>query len=132
MVTPLKSLPRDLKTARQRFEAWRGTRVGRSRIPAELWDLAVSLAERHGSSRVSKALRLSFRDLKRRIARAKPIVPHPASSSFVELDLRRSFPLPESVIELQEPKGAKITIRLTGSTSLDVIALSNAFFGSVR
>lgn len=131
MAKPLLSLPRDLKTACKRFEAWRRTRVGRSRIPAELWDLAVSLAERHGNSRVSKTLRLSYRDLQRHVARTKPMVP-PPDSSFLELDLGRSFPLPESVIELQDPKGSKITIRLPGSNSLDVIALSNAFFGSVR
>ena len=131
MVNPLKSLPQDLKTACQRFEAWRRTRIGRSRIPAELWDLAVSLAERHGNSRVSKTLRLSYRDLQRHAARTDPTVQPPASS-FVELDLGRSFPLPECVIELQEPKGSKITIRLSGSNSLDVIALSKAFFGRVR
>jgi len=62
----LKPLPSDLAAVCKRFEQWRATRVGRSRIPASLWDLAVSLAKSHSVYRVSKTLRVSYHGLKRR------------------------------------------------------------------
>jgi hypothetical protein len=133
MTTPALSLPSDLKAAFKRFENWRLTRTRRGRIPAALWELAVSLAERHGSYRVSKTLRLSYRDLKRRVASAKPSLPHQEPlSSFVEFDLSLSLPLPECVVEFQEPKGSKMMIRLAGTSAVDLIALSKVFFGHVR
>ena len=127
------SLPSDLASACRRFEKWRATRKGRSRIPASLWELAVSLAETHGVSRVSKTLRVSYRGLKRRAATAAPPPTQEKSfSPFVELDLCGSFSPKECIIELEAPKGRKMTIRLKGSSPMDVIALSSAFFGRGR
>lgn len=52
----------------QRFEARRRGKRGGERIPKELWNAAVEAALIHGLGRTSKALRLSFYDLKKRVS----------------------------------------------------------------
>lgn len=127
------SLPSDLKAIRQRFEKWRTTRSGRSRVPESLWSLAVPAAKTHGIYRVSQVLRINYQGLKRRVTAVKPpSLQKESISPFVELDLSRSFPPTESLIELNERGGAKMTIRLRGSSSVDVIGLTRAFFGRGR
>ena len=127
------SLPLDLASVCERFEKWRATRVGRSRIPASLWDHAVTLAKTHGVYRVSKTLRVSYHGLKSRVAAAAVPPPQEESiSPFVELDLSRSFSPEECIIELEERDGSKMTIRLKGSSSVDVIELAGSFFGHCR
>jgi len=133
MAKKVASIHSDLTAACKRFEEWRTTRPHRGRIPDELWELATSLAERHGSYRVSKTLRLNYQDLKRRAVSVRSSFPQQKpTSSFVELDLSRSFTPSQCLIELEESKGSKMTIRLMGSSEVDVIALSNAFFGRIQ
>jgi hypothetical protein len=51
-----------------KFEEWRkGKKSVKDRIPAELWTEAVQLAEKYSVFRVSKRLRLSYMDLKKRM-----------------------------------------------------------------
>jgi hypothetical protein len=127
------SLPSDLKAAIKRFEEWRATRTGRSRIPESLWSLAVSMAKTHGIWRVAKALRVNYEGLKRRVTAKKSPTPKEESfSPFVELDLSRSFHPKECIIELEERDGPKMTIHLKGTDSIDVIGLSKSFFGRGR
>lgn len=125
--------PSDLKAACTRFEKWRTTRSSRGRIPDALWDLAVHVAQTHGTYRVARALRLDYQGLKRRAAAAiSSCAQEESSSPFVELDLSRSFFPTECVLELEEGDGSKMTIRLKGSSSVDVIGLSKTFFGRGR
>ncbi len=42
------------------FREWRGIRRRGARIPETLWGMAVSLAEDHGVSKTSQALRLDY------------------------------------------------------------------------
>jgi hypothetical protein len=60
------SLPSDLARGRNRFQAWRGQRTGRGRIPRSLWALAVQLAKVHGVSRTAAVLGLDYHSLKKR------------------------------------------------------------------
>lgn len=133
MVQPNGSvIPSDLKAVRKRFEQWRATRSGRSRVPESLWSLAVPAAKAHGIYRVSQVLRVNYQGLKRRVADAKPVSrPEESSSPFVEFDLSRSFSPTECLIQLEDHKGSKMTIRHTGSSSLDAIALCDVFFGRI-
>jgi hypothetical protein len=127
------SVPSDLKAVRKRFEDWRTTRSGRSRIPESLWSLAVPVAKRHGIYRVSQVLRVNYQGLKRRVTATKPpSLQGESLSPFVELDLSRSFSPTECIIELEERGGPKMTIRTQRSNSVDVIGLTNAFFGRGR
>src|SRR5215475_2561316 len=87
---------------RARFEDWRETRRGKSRIPDELWSAAIAVARRDGINKTAAALRLDGGKLKRLMLAAKPL-PRKAMSppTFVELMNPHSGGLPECTIELE-------------------------------
>jgi len=55
----------ELVRGRQRLDVWRQSDSRGVAIPAELWDLAVKLARRHGNFRTARALGLDSNKLKR-------------------------------------------------------------------
>ena len=67
----------------QRFKTWRATRPRGQRIPKELWQAAVELAQVHGVCPTATALRLSYYDLQRRMPVEHPT--GPGKMAFVEL-----------------------------------------------
>jgi len=62
-----KATERDLEEVRERFESWRESRKRGARIPAELWQAAVSLFPRYSVNRISRALRLGYEDVRNRV-----------------------------------------------------------------
>ena len=60
----------DIQASRSRFERWRRTRKGKTRISDELWSAAVELARRHGNNRAAVPLRLDGGKLKRLVLAA--------------------------------------------------------------
>lgn len=58
----------DLSTVKSEFEAWRRERVGKERIPEILWSKAVALLSHCPIRVISKELKLSYKDLRRRQA----------------------------------------------------------------
>jgi len=148
-----EAIPARLEAGRQRFERWRRTRTGHSRIPEPLWTLAVKLAARYGLCRTARTLRLDYNALKHRVesvasngvaaesmpertlpagstATAKPSVPN-AAMTFVELPPLERPGAPECIVELEHPRGAKMRIRLTGQQNPEVVtAVSQVFFGA--
>lgn len=92
-----KSIPTTkttLEDVRYRFEQWREIREHRTPIPDSLWEGAVSLSADHSIHKISKALRLDYTALKRRIyaSRSENLPEAVSSSAFIELDLRASMP----------------------------------------
>jgi hypothetical protein len=71
------TLPDDVRAVHERFETWRQSRLGRSRIPAALWIAATELGRRHGVHRVARALGLNDRTLKQRILATAPTPSQP-------------------------------------------------------
>jgi hypothetical protein len=67
----------DLARTRALFEQWRATRVGRSKIPDELWQAVVALHDRYSASQLCRELHLSAGALRSHLqaARAKPSSP---------------------------------------------------------
>jgi len=66
----------DLACTHQAFDAWRANRRGRTRIPPELWEKAVSLLDRHPITHVARELHLDPTELrKRRRAAHQPLAP---------------------------------------------------------
>ena len=65
------------------FDAWRTTRIGKSRIPAHLWQEAIDLYPTYTVSEITKPLRLGHSDFKKKISR-----PHQelASTEFIRID----------------------------------------------
>ena len=146
-------LPVRLEAGRRRFERWRGTRTGRSRIPERLWTSAVRLAGVYGLCRTARTLGLDYNALKRRVesagvndssagpgskrktrtrsrSNARKSARDPAMT-FVELPPLERLGAPECIVELEHPRGAKMQIRLTGRQSSEVVtAVSQVFLGA--
>ncbi len=77
----------DLARTRHAFELWRAKRRGRTRIPPELWEKAVSLLAHHPITRVARELRLDPAELrKRRLTSRLPLVPNSSPApQFLEV-----------------------------------------------
>jgi hypothetical protein len=121
-------LPKDLVQARSRFEAWRGRRQGRDRIPRRLWALAVRLVSTYGVSRTAVALGLDYYSLKKR---AEAATGHPPSRgpAFVEL------PAPvvvgkQCLFELDSGTGGARRVQLLGYDATEVATLARAFWNA--
>jgi hypothetical protein len=136
-------IPARLEACRQRFERWRRTRQGHSRIPEPLWTSAVRLAGAYGLCKTARTLGLDYNALKRRVASARPgdsltpktvgakVARQETATAFVELVPPQGVCLPECVVELEHPHGAKMRIRLTGQQTSEVVAaVSQAFLSA--
>ena len=127
----------DIAEVRARIDRWRTTRTKRSPMPAPLWDAAVRLAQTHGLYPIARRLPVNYESLKGRVVAATPgSAPRAATRSgapFVEL---RPLPLPPGAapppsgpwVELVEPRGATLTMRLGSGEGLDVVGLARAFW----
>jgi hypothetical protein len=137
--------PVELKGLHRKIEAWRGTRPGTRPMPEELWKEASGFARKLGICRVSRALRVNYVGLKRRMRASGPSRVVSRSSvraasvsrpDFIEL----SGPAPfaalneapagsDAVVEVVASDGARLTIRVKGATSPNVAAWVSAFRG---
>ena len=66
-----KAIERDLAEVRERFENWRESRKRGARIPAELWQAAVSLFPRYSINRISRTLGLDYEGVRSRVENEK-------------------------------------------------------------
>ena len=125
----------------RRFDRWRETRAGCSRIPAALWASAVKAAGRHGLNPTAQALGLDYNALKRHVEVAGREPPNRAIASgggpdrqaittFVELATPASGGAAECLVEMENSSGAKMRVHLKGVPAPDLAALSRSFWGS--
>ena len=111
-----------LTQLRGRIERWRSTRAKRSPMPAELWRAATELAQELGVYRVARELRVGYASLKDRLDVAGERDGQ-ATRGFVEIDGPALLaPAPASV-ELSDPSGLKVAIRLAAGQAVDWAAL---------
>jgi hypothetical protein len=110
------AIPRDLLELSQRLEQWRNEQPPRSRLPESIWVAAVKMAQRHGLHRTTKALRLDYAGLKKRMpASARSVCPVPPA--FLEL----LAPVPvavepaECVVEWESARG-RMRVAMKGVT----------------
>ena len=125
-----KALPASLEALRRRFERWRRSRTARSRIPDTLWTSAVQAAGQYGLHRTTKALRLDYYMLKKRVedAATDREPDREAAARFLELPTPVSAGASECVVELEDSGGAKMRMHLKGALP-DVTALARSFWG---
>ena len=126
---PDPALPVGLERVQQRFERWRRTRKGHPRIPDSLWAVAVKAARRFGLHPTSRALRLDYMVLKRRVGADTTGSDRPAkvtAPSFVELLPVGKGPRPECVVELEDPSGVRMRIELNGIAPSDLATLTRS------
>jgi len=115
-----------LDEARARFEEWRNSRSGKSRIPAELWSAAVEVARKEGINRTARELHVAWDDLKRRMGE---VPQQPGSPAFVELVAPQAESVPECMIELEGRRG-KLRIQLKGAPASYLATLSRELWES--
>jgi hypothetical protein len=121
------ALPDDLSQLSQRLEEWRSANPPRTRLPEPFWESAVEMAQRHGLHRTTKALRMDYTRLKKRLpAGAQP----PRQPAFLELLASPATGPAECVVEL-ESTGGKMRVSLKG-TALDWASLLHAWRGAAR
>ena len=135
-------VPAWMERLRRRFDRWRETRDGRSRIPEALWASAVKAADRHGLNPTARALRLDYYSLKKRIESdasrdgsdrrevAKSAAGEICRGEFFELAPVAPACSPECILELEHPCGAKMRVCLKGAPAPDLAALNRSFWNS--
>lgn len=137
-----------LRALRARIDQWRQTRAKRAAMPDDLWAGAVALCEEQGLYSVSQGLKLSYDRLKLRVVEAElervraQVTPEPAdhkhlpdvaTAGFVELCTAEMFDVASGTIveevELWRADGARMTLRMASDQALDLVGLSQTFFG---
>ncbi len=113
----------------RRFKSWRDRNRPRTRLPEELWALAVDLAQEQGLNKTVRALGLDYNALKRKVAGSnKRKASEEASPGFIEcFPAVGSVHRPECTVELEDVAGARMRIHLKGTECPDLAALTRAF-----
>lgn len=118
-----KLFPSDLTAASRALEAWRKTRHRRQPIPETLWAEMSALARIHGVSWVSRALRLDYYALQRRVHEQAP------ASDFVEVkfapaeDRRRGC-----TAEMEDRQGRKLLLRWSYAPGPELLGVVQTFW----
>jgi len=134
-----RDLPARVDRLRRRIEDWRRRGTPKA-MPPQLWEAAVSLARAHGVCPISRALRIDYGGLKRRVTdkRVGAVVKR-APARFVEFDAgsllgRRCLEdpvTPESAtVELWACDGSRLVVRLPEHDGTDVLALAASLWKS--
>lgn len=130
MISDRPALPGVVNSLRRRIEAWRRIRKRGSPMPEALWTAAAELAQAHGILGIAPAIRVDFGALKRRVhglaAPEKKTTTCPPG--FVEIAPFAPTSRAETVLELSDDTGARMTCRLVDGHAIDVIALAKAFW----
>ena len=127
----------ELSQLKRQFDQWRAGRKVGQRIPVQLWAGAVAAAVEHGAYRVSAELHLDYAVLRRRAALAGGKAPAAElAPRFVELfasggPTRAAVASPpQCVVELQNARGAKMRVELSGNALSGLSSLCSAFWAA--
>jgi hypothetical protein len=124
-----------LSSLKRQFDQWRAARHVGERIPAQLWDSAVSATAEHGAYRVARALNLDYAVLKRRAAQAGASGSAP-KPRFVELVVPQGLAIPapgsepQCVVEMANARGGTMRVQLRGNALAGLPALCHAFWSA--
>src|SRR5438132_14413318 len=108
-------IPEDLLQLSQRFEEWRSAQPPRSRLPESMWAAAAEMAQRHGVHRTTKALRLDYTRLKKRLPAPGLGSARSAPADFLELLEPSASPMTECVVEVESNRG-RMRVAMKGVT----------------
>ena len=126
------ALPPAVDDLRIRLRRWRSARAKHGPVPEELWGEAARLARAHGVSPIATALGLGYYGLRRRVETMKEIPAIANRPAFVEIKGPPSVIPPNCAVEVEMRDGSKMTIRLSGSATVNVAALVDSFLGRRR
>jgi hypothetical protein len=122
------AVPDDLLQLSQRLEEWRSANPPRTRLPEPFWEAAVEMAQRHGLHCTTKALRMDYMRLKKRLPGGTQ--PRPQPPAFLELLAPPACGSVECVVEV-ESAGGKMRVSMKGA-ALDWAGLLHAWRGAAR
>jgi hypothetical protein len=122
----------DLSALCERVERWREHREGpRARIPEELWEAAVGVARVEGVGATSRALRFDYYRLKGRmtLAEGDERCDRSEAGAFIELGPGQLAGAGgKAVVELVGRHGGRMRIDVSGTSSVDIVGLAQAFW----
>lgn len=107
-------MPPDLIELSQRLEQWRSEHPTRSRLPESIWSAAAEMAKHHGLHRTTKALRLDYAGLKKRMPVAEQSAGAPPPH-FLELLEPTAVSPAECVVEWESARG-RMRVAMKGVT----------------
>jgi len=116
----------DLKGVSRQLERWRRNKSSKA-IPEALWSELVNLARHYGISRVCQPLSINATSLKRRLTDSKT-QGTVSTTEFVELPLPTMSSSMESVLEMEDGQGAKLTVRLPQAQRAELLAVIQSFW----
>ncbi len=119
-----------LENVKERFIAWREAKIGRARIPYELWDAAVALFHDWEMSinMIARSLRLNYTALKAKILEKPPVAVEPTedvSTTFIEVQPQEICS--DCVIDMENQSGTKMRICFRGRADPAVVNLGKFF-----
>jgi hypothetical protein len=122
-----------IEEVRQRLDSWRKTKKNHHEpIPEDLWQAAADLARAHSVNSVSKALRLSYTDLKdHACGHTKSRTKKRKRSSFVEIEPMVPSPFQEVTMEMENTKGSKVKISLKDLNGSRIMSLAETFLNKL-
>ena len=141
----------ELARARDRLFAWRRTKKPKSRIPEQLWELAVKLAAKHGLHCTAQTLKLDYYSLKKRVEATTTAAAATATATATTsrrernpafIDLPPALgPVREAVQEAVQESGQEcviafengavnLQVHLKGYNATDVVAALRSVRGS--
>src|ERR1017187_6401778 len=109
----------------RRLEEWRRSNAAPTPIPSEIWVKAAELATRVGLAKVSKALRLDYSNLKKRVDRVSSNRQVPPT--FVELLSPMAGGLGECALEVESAHGARMRVQINCPTPAGLACLLREF-----
>lgn len=131
-----RPIPGDIAAFGRRVRRWRSSREKRTAMPEALWREATRLAGIHGVSPVCRHVGLSYEGLRKRasVGQDKPDPAPGVEGSFVEVNAAQLFggSLGQTVLELSDRDGTRLTLRLAAGSEVDVLGLVEGFRGLRR
>ena len=130
-------LPIEFGEVCTRVQSWRASKKAGSAMPEELWKEAASWTAGYGIHRICKALGLSQTRMNQFLEPRRPMelrqVPTAVRPTFVELGggcfTDGGTPQGGPVVEVTNPDGGRLVLRLTPGTPVDAIGLLQSFLG---
>ena len=110
-----------LEEVKDKLESWRKNKVNhRQPIPKDLWQAAADLARDGSINQVSKALRLSYADLKCHVYGSSVVSKKTGQKRPSFIELKYSQPLmPENItVDIENKKGCRMRIYLKGNAGI--------------
>src|SRR6266567_8620277 len=98
------AVPDDLLQLSQRVEEWRSANPPRTRLPEPIWEAAAEMAQRHGLHCTTKALRMDYTRLKKRLPACNQKI-RPEPPAFLELLAPPATGPMEYVVEWESARG---------------------------